>query len=341
MVVVIIRAQIKKTIDTTAHAIVIAIAVFVNIGVWFIEQITVIEFEMLSVSYIISELFLLGVHLVMKENQQLRTIVKQVESVQHYVENEKTAPDAVLEQPLKGCYEELDVMATPTGKPVVLVHCNNCTGEIDAWVELISQIMGTMGAASAKDQIYRMLYEAALNGADDTLVYNYISGEHIPHVERGVPMLLRAGGTPLNLNGVARGLIYSAVATLRMGMDVLTQNEDVRISCVTAHGGFFKTPRVGQLVVSAALKLPVAVMETAGEGGAWAMALLALYAVDKRGETLEAFLENRIFGDCPKTVLEADSAQQADFDRFMVQFQRGLKAERFASEIYGAENACV
>ena len=102
MVVVIIWAQIKKTIDTTAHAIVIAIAVFVNIGVWFIEQITVIEFEMLSVSYIISELFLLGVHLVMKENQQLRTIMKQVESVRHYVENEKTAPDAVLEQPLSG-----------------------------------------------------------------------------------------------------------------------------------------------------------------------------------------------------------------------------------------------
>lgn len=244
---------------------------------------------------------------------------------------------AVLEQPLKGCYRELDVMATPTGKPTVLVHCNNCTGEIDAWVGLLSEAISALGLSADRKNIYEMIYRNAFEPTGDgTVMYNYISGEHITNVEHGIPMMLRSAGSALTVKGISKALVYSALATLRMGMDILMEHEHPRITCITGHGGFFKTPTVGQTVASAAFKLPIAVLETAGEGGAWAMALLALYATEKgRKGGLEDYLETMIFSNCSKCVLEATKEQQADFDAFMEQFQRGLTLERDASNLYG------
>ncbi|MBR7098051.1 MAG: ATPase, partial [Clostridia bacterium] len=202
---------------------------------------------------------------------------------------------------------------------------------------LLSEAVSSLGLCADRKEIYDMIYRNALEKTDDSaVIYNYISGEHITNVEQGIPMMLRASGSALTVKSVSRALVYSALATLRMGMDILMMHEHPRISYITGHGGFFKAPTIGQTVASAAFKLPVTVLETAGEGGAWAVALLALYATeDSEKEALEDYLETRIFSGCSKCVLEATEAQQADFDAFMEQFRRGLTLERNASNLYG------
>ncbi|MBQ8432168.1 MAG: ATPase [Clostridia bacterium] len=239
---------------------------------------------------------------------------------------------AVLDQPLRGVYEELDVLSTPAGSPVVMVHCNNGTGEIDAWVSCFEQLSHACGISLTKTQIYDALYHAALEpSAGDMVVYNYLSGEHMTNVEQGVPLLMRAPGAVLDLPGFARALLYSTLATLRMGMDLLREQEAVRLTSMSAHGGLYKIPAVGQKITAAALRSPVTVMETAGEGGAWGMALLALYMADRgENESLEEYLETRIFATCRKRVEAVDDALADDFDRYMTAFRQGLATERGA-----------
>lgn len=206
---------------------------------------------------------------------------------------------AVLEKPLSKVYPELDVVTTPTGKPVAMVHCNNCTTDLDAWVRLFSELLERAGCRLTKSRLYDLLYQTALEGESDcggVLSCNYVSGEPITGFDEGVPFILRSAEAKLTIGNLMRSFLFSAIVALRIGMDILTEQENVQLKRICGHGGMFKTERVGQQLMAAALKTPVVVLESAGEGGAWGIALLASYVVRKeKEETLERYLEKEVF----------------------------------------------
>ncbi|MDR1439254.1 MAG: FGGY-family carbohydrate kinase [Clostridiales bacterium] len=205
----------------------------------------------------------------------------------------------VLEKPLSKVHTEIDMVTTPSGKPVAMAHCNNCTTDLDAWFRLFGEVAALFGAGAEKPALYDALYNAALEGDPDCgglLAYNYYSGEPITGLELGRPLLARLPDSKLTVANMVRALLYSAMATLKLGMDILTEKERVAIDRLYGHGGLFKTKGVGQRLMAAALNVPVAVMDSAGEGGAWGIALLAAYMRNRRdGEPLEAYLAGRVF----------------------------------------------
>lgn len=198
-----------------------------------------------------------------------------------------------------GQYRQIDMVTTPAGVPVAMVHCNNCTSDINAWVGLFAQAAEKFGCPVEKGSLYTKLYQAALEGEPDCgglLSYNYLSGEGITDLDEGRPVFARMPGSAMTLGNFMRAHLFSALATLRLGMDILTQKERVEITRVCGHGGFFKTPGVGQRFLSAAMNAPVTVLETAGEGGPYGMALLAAYGIWREaGESLEDYLDNKVF----------------------------------------------
>ena len=240
----------------------------------------------------------------------------------------------VLERPLKNYYPEIDVVCTPSGKTVAMAHTNTCTSEIDAWVNLIADAAETMGWPVDKDTLYPAMYKKALEGAEDCdgiISFNYFAGEPLTHTETGRPMLVRLPESRLNLANLMRSQLYGAVATLKIGMDMLAKEEQVESDRLLGHGGFFKTPGVGQQIMADALNVSITTMETAGEGGPWGMALLAAYMSRKKdGETMEDYLLNRVFSDAKSTCKEPNPAGVAGFQKYLAQYKACLAAQQAA-----------
>jgi sugar (pentulose or hexulose) kinase len=234
----------------------------------------------------------------------------------------------VLEKELSKPRMELDMVTTPGGLPVAMVHCNNCTSDIDAWVRLFHQTLELCGAKIKKNALYDALYLAALEGeadCDGIVSFNYYSGEPISGVETGRPLLFRAPESRLTVPNFMRALLFATMTTLRLGMDILTKEEGQEIRGLLGHGGLFKTPGAAQRLMAAALNTPITVMESAGEGGAWGIALLAAFAHERRPEeTLESFLESRVFAGNAGVTIQPDSADVRGFDAFLRRWTAAL-----------------
>ena len=243
---------------------------------------------------------------------------------------------AVLEKPLARVYPEIDMVTTPAGRPVAMVHCNTCTSDLDAWVKLFGQLLQAAGTELPKWKLYDLLYFQALEGEADcggVLSYNYYSGEPVTGLEEGRPLLVRNPESRLNLPNFMRAQLYAAMATLKIGMDILFDQEHVVLSRLYGHGGLFKTKGVGQRLMAGALNVPVAVMETAGEGGPWGMALLAMYRKEReQDETLESYLEQKVFRDAAGDCVEPKPEDTAGFGRYIERYRTGLAVEQAAVE---------
>ena len=242
---------------------------------------------------------------------------------------------AVLPRALSRAYTEIDMVTTPAGKPVAMVHCNTCTSDLDAWVRLFGEVLSTAGMDLPKSKLYDMLYQSALQADADCgglVNFNYFAGEPVTGLDSGCPMFLRCAGDRLKLGNFMRAQIYSALATLRIGMDILFDKENLTLTRLCGHGGLFKTPEVGQKLLAGALHTPVTVLSTAGEGGAWGAALLAAFAMQKQaGETLVEFLQNRVFGGNAGSTLQPDARDEAGFNRFLQQYKAALPVEKAAA----------
>jgi sugar (pentulose or hexulose) kinase len=241
----------------------------------------------------------------------------------------------VLERPLENVYEEIDVVTTPTGKPVAMVHCNNCTNDLNAWVAMLKETAQLFGADPESGEVYTKLYEKSLEGEPDCggiLVCNYMAGEGVTHLDEGRPLVLRRPDSHFTLSNFLRASLYSTMSTLKLGMDILAR-EQVAIRSLTGHGGLFKTPVVGQRYMAAACNAPVTCMQMAGEGGPYGMALLAAYMANKGEESLEEYLNLRVFADAVSTTLVPDPADVAGFNTYIAAYQHLLEVERKAVEV--------
>ena len=241
----------------------------------------------------------------------------------------------VLEKDISGVYPEIDMVTTPDGNPVAMVHCNNCCSELDAWVKMFGEFSGLTGNVIDKSQLYEILYKNAMTGDDDCggiTAYNYLSGEPVTSVENGRPMYFRMPDAKMNLANFFRAQLYSSMAALKCGMDILFEKEQVMASQFTGHGGLFKVKGAAQQILADALNTPVAIMETAGEGGAWGMALLSAYMMCKNGESLADWLDTRIFAGMKKSILNPESKGAEGFAKYMTRYKDGLLAERKLGE---------
>jgi sugar (pentulose or hexulose) kinase len=243
----------------------------------------------------------------------------------------------VLEKALSAVYPEIDMVTTPSGKPVAMVHSNNCTSDINAWVALFQEFSTALGVELSQSRLFELLYQQALKGDADgggLLAYNYFSGEHITHLEEGRPLFVRTPESRLTLANFMRVHLFSALGVLKIGLDILFEQEKVKIDQVLGHGGFFKTAEVGQKIMAAAMNVPVSVMETASEGGAWGIALLAAYMLLKaEGEPLEAYLAGRVFAGEKALTLAPDAVDVAGFAAFMENYKKCLVIERTAVDV--------
>ena len=236
-----------------------------------------------------------------------------------------------------GVHREIDMVTTPAGRPVAMVHCNNCTSDINAWVRLLGEFAEVIGAPQDKGTLFTLLFRKALEGDADCgglLSYNYFSGEGVTDLDEGRPVFTRTPDAAFTLANFMRTHLLSALATLKIGLDILTDTEQVRIDKLYGHGGFFKTPGVGQRLLSAAVGAPVSVMETAGEGGPYGMALLAAYRIWKdEGETLEDYLDNKVFAEARSSTILADAQDIEGFRAFLTRYRRALPVERQAARL--------
>ncbi|MGI6188303.1 MAG: FGGY-family carbohydrate kinase [Clostridiales bacterium] len=240
----------------------------------------------------------------------------------------------VLEKTLSRVYEEVDMVTTPSGKPVAMVHCNNCTSDIDDWANMMCGFAEALGHPCTINQALDALFYTALEGDADCgglVAYNYLSGEHNVGLEEGRPLFVRLPDARFTFANFARAHLYTAIATLRLGMNILLEKEQVKIDSMMGHGGFFKAKGVGQKFMAAALNTSVSVMETAGEGGPWGMALLAAYMVNKDdGETLEDYLAKKVFADKAVSQIEPDIKDVQGFNQYIKKFEAGLEVEKAA-----------
>ncbi len=241
----------------------------------------------------------------------------------------------VLEKALSKVRPELETITTPSGAQVAMVHCNNCTSDLNAWARLFGEFAEGLGVRLDKNQLYGTLYRKALDAdADlgDLLAYNYYSGEHITGFTEGRPLFVRMPDSRFTLANFMRAHLNSAMASLKIGMDILTEEEGALVDRIMGHGGLFKTKGVGQPIMAAALNAPVSVMETAGEGGAWGIALLAGYMADRKQDvTLEDYLDG-VFGSMPCETVEPNPEDVKAFNDYIVRFKAGLPIERAAVE---------
>lgn len=264
----------------------------------------------------------------------------------------------VLEKAMDKVYEGIDMVTTPSGAPVAMVHCNNCTNDSNAWVSVLNETAQLFGAEPSTGDVYSKLYEKSLEGDADcggVLVCNYMAGEGVTHMDAGRPMVIRKPDSKFTLANFFRAMLYSTMSTLKLGMDILAE-ENVEIDRLTGHGGLFKTPVVGQKYMAAACNAPVTVMENSGEGGPYGMALLAAFSVEKEavgacgtdgasgagkcatienvavGMTLESFLDNKVFADVVSSTLEPDATDVEGFNSYIEQYKKMLDVERVAVE---------
>lgn len=240
----------------------------------------------------------------------------------------------VLEKELSKVYDEIDLVTTPTGNLVAMVHCNNCTSDLNAWVHLFKEFAEAMEIKVDLNEVYSTLYHQALEGDADCgglLSYNYFSGEHITRFEEGRPLFVRTPDSKFNLANFMRVNLYTALGALKIGLDILLKEEGVQVDTIFGHGGLFKTKEVGQKILAAALDAPVSVMETAGEGGAWGIAVLASYMLNKAPhQSLEDYLAEKVFAGKIGTTVYPDPKDVAGFNEFIKRYTRGLAIERTA-----------
>ncbi|MBO4902295.1 MAG: FGGY-family carbohydrate kinase [Lachnospiraceae bacterium] len=243
----------------------------------------------------------------------------------------------VLEKELSKVYPEIDLVTTPDGALVGMVHCNNCTSEMNAWVSVFGEFASLIGASVDKGTLFTSLYNKALEGDTDCgglISYNYFSGEPVTGFTEGAPLFVRKADDSFTLANFMRMHLYSALAALKAGLDLMFKEEQVEVDEMFGHGGFFKTKGVGQRIAAAAINAPVSVMETAGEGGAWGIAVLAAYLTGKKdGESLQAYLNDTIFADQKGSRLEADAEDVKGFNRFMERYLNGLSIEHAAVDV--------
>lgn len=241
----------------------------------------------------------------------------------------------VLERPLQKVYEEIDLVTTPAGRAVAMVHCNNCTNDSNAWVGVLGEAAGLMGADFSAGELYTRLYEKSMEGDPDcggVLVCNYLAGEGITHMDSGRPMVLRTAESKFTLANFFRATLYSTMVTLKLGMEILAA-ENVAVDSLTGHGGLFKTPVVGQRYLAAACNASVTCMQTAGEGGPYGMALLVAYMANKEtDETLEDYLANRVFSGISGTTLAPHAQDVAGFNKYLARYRKLLEVEQTAIE---------
>lgn len=236
----------------------------------------------------------------------------------------------VLDRKLSRTYPEIDMVTTPDGSPVAMVHCNNCCGEIDAWAKIFGEFASAAGVDIPKYKVYDTLYGLALNGDKDcggVVAYNFLSGEHILGVKNGHPMYFRSEDGKMSLSNLFRAEIYSSVAALKTGVDLLLRGENVQADGFTGHGGLFKTEGVAQQFLSDAVGVPVSVMKTAGEGGAWGMAILAQYMVNGCGKSLPDYLDENVFAAMEKSTLTPTEEGRVGFEKYMENYKKGLAAQ--------------
>ena len=241
----------------------------------------------------------------------------------------------VLEKPLSKLYPEIDMVTTPTGKPVAMVHSNNCTSDLNAWVALFKELTQALGVETSESKLFELLYGKGLTGDADCgglLAYNYFSGEHLTGLAEGRPLFVRTPESRFSLANFMRTHLFSALGALKIGLSIF-EKERVKIDQVLGHGGFFKTKEVGQKIMAAAMNVPVSVMETAGEGGAWGMALLAAYRLRKAGnESLETYLADKVFAGQTGSTVAPDPRDVAGFAAFMERYKKGLAIEKAAAK---------
>ncbi len=240
----------------------------------------------------------------------------------------------VLDKMLSKMYEEIDMVTTPAGKPVAMVHCNNCCTDLDYWVKLFIEFSALAGTNLTKPQVYDMLYNEAMKSDKDgggLVSYNYFSSEPVTKLDGGRPMFIRSEGAKMSLANFMRTQVYSTFATLKIGMEIL-EKENVSIDKLTGHGGLFKTPIVGQTLMAGAFNTPITVMETAGEGGAWGIAVLAAYSVYEGSESLDEYLDKKVFASCKSVTVQPDAEDSKGFEEYMKLYKKGLAVEKSATD---------
>lgn len=242
----------------------------------------------------------------------------------------------VLEHDLSKPYEAIDIVTTPDGKPVAMVHCNNCTSDLNAWVGLFKEFLILKGEAVDMDNLYGKLYNHAMTGDTDCggiMAYNFISGEPVVGLAEGRPLVVRSASDKFNLANLMRAHLYASVAVLKIGNDVLFNEEKVKVDRITGHGGLFKTPGVGQRVLAAAINSPITVMETAGEGGAWGIAILASYTVNNPERlSLPAYLNDKVFSSFVGTTIAPVEEDVEGFNRYAEEYLKCMPTEKAAIE---------
>lgn len=240
----------------------------------------------------------------------------------------------VLEKELSKVYTEIDMVTTPSGDLVAMAHANNCTSDLNAWVNIFREFSEAFGIDTDMTKLFSTLYNRALLGDADCgglLSYGYFSGENMLALDEGRPLFLRLPDAKFNLANFMRANLYGALGALKVGMDILMKDEQVKVAQIQGHGGLFKTKGVGQRMMAACMNAPVSVMETAGEGGAWGIALLAEYAKRREsGESLADYLDKKVFAGQAGSIMEPDAADVAGFEEYMVRFKEGLAIEHAA-----------
>lgn len=242
----------------------------------------------------------------------------------------------VLEKPLTRIYPEIDIVATPDGKPVAMVHCNNCTSDTDAWIRLFNDVLKLFGTYIPTAELYTKLYQVSEDADDDCgglLSYNYYSGEPITKTTEGRPLFVRFPGGKMSISNFMQSLLYSSVAALKIGMDILYEKENIRLDRISGHGGFFKTDKIGQSIMASALRTPVSVLSSAGEGGAWGIAVLCAYSFRRESsETLSEYLQNKVFKHKKASVIYPNDDNINRFDKYIRRYKNGIKIELSAAE---------
>ena len=240
----------------------------------------------------------------------------------------------VLEKALSKPYKEIDMVTTPAGDPVAMAHSNNCTSDLNAWVNLFKEYQELLGIPVDMDELYGKLYNIALTGDTDCgglLSYNYISGEPVTGLAEGRPLFVRSANDKFNLANFMRAHLYASVGVLKIGNDILFNEEKIKVDRITGHGGLFRTKGVGQRVLAAAINSPISVMETAGEGGAWGIALLGSYLVNnKKGQSLADFLDESVFVSDAGVEVSPTPEDVAGFNTYIESYKAGLPIEEAA-----------
>lgn len=242
----------------------------------------------------------------------------------------------VLDQPLSKVHPEIDIVTTPSGDLVAMVHTNNCTSDINAWVNLFEETFEVMGVEVDKNQLYERLFNHTQHADEQNgnlLSYGYISGENITKINKGIPIFLRPTDSQFNLANFMKTHIMSAFSTLKIGVDILKEEEKVLIDSFVVHGGIFKTEEIAQRILGAALNSSVEVLKTANDGGAWGMAILARYMVNNDSQLpLNQYLEENIFGQQEGSVIQPSEKDVEEYEQFITEYKKGLEIERKASQ---------